>query len=420
VGGGPVTRFIPGFARGEAGREEVETVEQVRAAYQQMISGKVLTEQEAKRLKVFLPHMGKTDTQNREDLERLREGIELNLKLFELGKREGLTPDQAYMKYGRQILGEQVVGGGDREEAGVAERAIDFLLGGALRTARDVGAGITANITEPQRKQAAEQAFAQAKELEDRAMATDNPEERVALLAEANKLHQSISQQAGEVSKSFTEDITTPYWQRGLEAGAEIGATAEIPAALSAVKKVAGEGVKKLPKLASDIGRQFGSTAQGNVIREAVVESAEAAGKKIPGDQIVKAVEKWGETAVKANPASENRITKFVEGAIKQHSGKDLTPKVAKELWDEANKGFNAAGTKGASLEASFHRTMRDVLRKELENIAPGFEKGTELIHKAMGRKTALKGFAGRAGSSAAGYVGAAAVMKALGMFEGK
>lgn len=90
------------------GREARATPEQVRTLYQQLISGKVVSEQEANRLKAFLPTKTKSETQNREDLQRLKDGILLNMKIFEKGKREGLTANEAYDKYGKDILKEQL------------------------------------------------------------------------------------------------------------------------------------------------------------------------------------------------------------------------------------------------------------------------------------------------------------------------
>src|SRR3990167_5045320 len=58
-GTGPLAQFIPGAIRSPEGREKLASVEQVRATYQQMVSGKVVSEQESERLKAFLPHKGK-------------------------------------------------------------------------------------------------------------------------------------------------------------------------------------------------------------------------------------------------------------------------------------------------------------------------------------------------------------------------
>lgn len=108
IGGtGPLAQFIPGFLRTQGSQDKVADAEQVRATYQQMVSGKVISDQEAKRLSAFLPTKGKTEAQNERDLERLRQGIDLNLQLFEKAKREGLTPNEAYAKYGKDIMKSQ-------------------------------------------------------------------------------------------------------------------------------------------------------------------------------------------------------------------------------------------------------------------------------------------------------------------------
>lgn len=103
-GTGPVAQYIPGFLRTPAGREKVADVGKVQALYQQMISGKVVSDREVERLSQFLPTKGKTETQNREDFLRLKKGIEDNLTLFEKAKREGLTPNEAYQKYGSSVI----------------------------------------------------------------------------------------------------------------------------------------------------------------------------------------------------------------------------------------------------------------------------------------------------------------------------
>lgn len=103
-GTGPLAQFIPDFLRRAKGRDKVAGATLVQSLYQQMISGKVISEQEAKRLEKFLPTKWKTETNNRQDLQRLKDGIDLNLKLFEKGKREGLTANEAYDKYGKDII----------------------------------------------------------------------------------------------------------------------------------------------------------------------------------------------------------------------------------------------------------------------------------------------------------------------------
>ena len=49
-GTGPLAQFIPGFLRSPAGREKVADVGEIKALYQQMISGKVVSDKETERV----------------------------------------------------------------------------------------------------------------------------------------------------------------------------------------------------------------------------------------------------------------------------------------------------------------------------------------------------------------------------------
>jgi len=71
--------------------------------------------------------------------------------------------------------------------------------------------------------------------------------------------------------------------------------------------------------------------------------------------------------------------------------GKKLNPTTAKELWDDAIEGFSSAGLKGSSVESSYHRLIRDSLRKELDKVAPGFEKATKSIKEGLDLEDILK-----------------------------
>jgi len=82
---------------------------QIMSLYQQMISGKVVSDAEVQRLQAFLPSGNKSETQNREDLNRLKNDIQSNMDLFEIAKREGLTANEAYDKYAKVENGKLVV-----------------------------------------------------------------------------------------------------------------------------------------------------------------------------------------------------------------------------------------------------------------------------------------------------------------------
>lgn len=118
-GTGPVSAMLPSqldFLRSKEGRDKIAEAEKIKAQYAQAISGKVISDNEIRRLQSFLPSKDKTETQNGEDLNRLKDAIEKNVKIFELGKREGLTPNEAFQKYGKQVFnsGSSKSGGGSK------------------------------------------------------------------------------------------------------------------------------------------------------------------------------------------------------------------------------------------------------------------------------------------------------------------
>lgn len=77
--------------------------EKVKTMYAQLISGKVISDKEIERLRRFLPDPKKTETRNVQDIERLQKDIQINLELFERGKREGLSANEAFDKYGAEF-----------------------------------------------------------------------------------------------------------------------------------------------------------------------------------------------------------------------------------------------------------------------------------------------------------------------------
>lgn len=103
-GTGPIAGLLPGFISPEKTREMRRQVGAITTQFQQLISGKVISDKEVKRLAAFLPNQYKSESENMGDLVKLKSEIEKNMSLFEKAKQEGLTANQAYDKYGKQII----------------------------------------------------------------------------------------------------------------------------------------------------------------------------------------------------------------------------------------------------------------------------------------------------------------------------
>jgi hypothetical protein len=249
------------------------------------------------------------------------------------------------------------------------------------------------------------------------AMKTDDKEKKEKLLNLARQIDQRIGK---GFTPEYSESIEQPYALRGATTGAEIAATAEIPALMKAVikktpglaKLTAGEARKKLlPKQA------------GIALRDEAIMKAQQAGKTIKGDKLLTSVDDWAAKAKRAFPKDRAAIEKFQQGAKLAFKDKKLTPQEAKDIWDLSQKGFQASGRTGKTLEGFYHRSMRDILRTELERIAPGFEKGTQMIRGGFERSKKVQKYATLLSKLGLAYGGARVGLegaKAVVNFEGE
>ena len=145
---------------------------------------------------------------------------------------------------------------------------INFLIGGASNVAQDVGAGIR-NITEQPQLQ---QQQATADQLAKQAYATNDPQQRTALLESANKVLQGVTQESRNITRQFTPQVNQNPLLRGAVAGAEIATTATIPGLAQSGAKL----VAKAPQLASMLTKKGAANATTKA-----AEEASGAGTKI-------------------------------------------------------------------------------------------------------------------------------------------
>lgn len=118
----------------------------------------------------------------------------------------------------------------------------NFLTGGAVNVAQDIGSGLQAKA--PQ--QSLDAAGQQASKLEQQAQSTKDPNQKKILLHQANDIRQKISQGAGQLAGSFSPDVTQNPIKRGVNAGIGIGTSLDLPAQL--LRKGATTAVKDVGK----------------------------------------------------------------------------------------------------------------------------------------------------------------------------
>lgn len=356
----------------------------------------VLTDQDYARLAKLLPGLGATPGEATGSFNDLRSQI---------SAKYGGEPTQTTITPGKQAKNKKT-SGNPLTDTITENPILNFLLGTSARTAQDIGTGIRSRGT----KKSLEGNDQVAQVLENQATQTENMEERKSLLAQANQIRNANSREAENIAKSFSKDVNDNPILRGVGSGVEIAGVAELPALIKALPML---GKKAMTSPKSVAGKLF-TQDKGSAIRNEAVKLADETGQSVQGTRLFSAVDDWAVRAKKANPASSKTIDKYVAGAKESFADKTLKPSEAFDLWDDARKGFTAAGTKGASLEASYHRAMRDIIRKELDAAAPGFEKGTQLIKKGLQRREATTRVGRQVGSTALGVGATLATLKLL------
>jgi len=103
-GTGLIAGLVPYSFSGERAKSLRRALSGISSEKIKELSGAAVSEQEAARLEGFLPTKWKSETDNYNDLLRLYNGIAINRELFELAKRNNLTPTQALYQYGPEVF----------------------------------------------------------------------------------------------------------------------------------------------------------------------------------------------------------------------------------------------------------------------------------------------------------------------------
>ena len=335
------------------------------------ISGEVgvLTDKDIARAEGLLPKLT--------DAAKVRENKLNNLRQL-LAEKQGKQFTPASMEEGQQTGRNPIV---------------NFLLGGAMNVAQDVGTGIRSKMEQPNLQKNEQM----AKQFEDQAYSTNDMEQRKLLLQQANQIRQSISQEAGDISKSFSPDVKGDVASRSFGAASQIATLLSIPGVAKGTLKVG-----------SKILHPFRSVGQ---VRAAAVASAQ--GKTVAGDKIISGLEKATKTL---SPADQRGYSSFVETAKQAYKGKDLILDDILKINHEANKAYNAAGVAGKSAKAAFNETLGKILKSELALKAPEVAKANKLFELLYKTQKIGGKFGGGAARQAVGTGATIGILKVLGL----
>lgn len=331
----------------------------------------VLTEQDAARLAKMFPSFGDAGEVSQRKFQQIRDFISAKYGT----KKENTT----FKPKEKNIM--------------------ELLLPQATSIARDVGTGIRWMGT----KENLNKQGKLAKILEDRAYSTNDRDLKKTLLQQANNLRTGVSKEAGDISQSFSENVQEDPYSRAIGGASEIGSVYGLPSTAKTITS-APRNIKNLLQ-----GGVF-SQGTGQEVRKQAVSVAK---DKIDGDRIANHMLEWGARATKANPGETRTVNRIVGEVIDEYAGKKISAKEGSKIWELIDKGFTQQGVTKTATKSQADRALIEVLRQELERVAPGWEQGTKLISRGLRNKNIAKGAArvaatGAVGAGAAAGAGAA------------
>lgn len=118
----------------------------------------------------------------------------------------------------------------------------------------------------------------------------------------------------------------------------------------------------------------------GNLIDQ-IVSSASKAGATISGDNTVQQLQDWADSTGKpGNPGQGAKIDAILEDAQKAYAGKQLDPQTVHNIYNEVDSGYNQKGVQKDAIQSRADIALRKILRGQLDQAAPGFDKLTNII----------------------------------------
>lgn len=318
---------------------------------------------------------------------------------------QGQQPEQPQIPTQDTVLGRASTGNPILD---LLKGFVDPALTNIRNYAQDVGAGAGQKATETMTSEGNQNVTDMAQKLYEKAKIVTDPEEKKRLLKLAGQNLDVVSQNSTGAAAQYSDDINQNYLKRGFDVGSSVATLADIGINLGNIAKNPGAATEKTidalktgkDKLASvlKLGSKDKSILEAGInladegitLRSTAISAAQDAGKTIDGTKIANSIAKWGDDAIAAGEDA-NKVQKVVLQTIQKFDGKSITPSQAKDFWDAASQGFKDNGRAGNTLISAYQRVLRDGLRSELDTIAPGFEKGTQMIAEGLTKNKILK-----------------------------
>jgi hypothetical protein len=120
---------------------------------------------------------------------------------------------------------------------------------------------------------------------------------------------------------------------------------------------------------------------QAGGARDTVVNQATKGNNYINGNNIMSQLQNWADNQGKpGNPGQGGKIDMILKDAQNSYANKLITPSDAFKIYNEVDSGFNTKGLQKDAIQSRGDIALRGILRGELEKVAPGFDRLTNII----------------------------------------
>lgn len=310
-----------------------------------------------------------------DDLQRQRER-----QIVEQGRKQGKSDEfikQAVLRDRERGLPSTPMGNQPQRETlpDKLPQPLEFLMGSAYRTARDIGTGLGMKL-EPETGQSMEDALTMAQRAEQKANEVSDPLQKARLLKVAGQGRSTVSGEAEKMGQQFTSDIEDPYWLRSIQTGADIaGSAALIDGAIKQTYKLG----QKLATSNPDIGGKFVKIV--DKIRSlspsgSLAEKQYEAARLVKEQPLVKNFMEKGAKLAEQDPDIAREFIKQQPYLEKIGNFEQLLDRM--QIW--GGQAFTKGGGVKSMAKAQLFKTLYGEGIEQLKTIAPEVYKNRQLL----------------------------------------
>lgn len=120
-------------------------------------------------------------------------------------------------------------------------------------------------------------------------------------------------------------------------------------------------------------------------IRDNIINTADKSGVTISGDDLAGGVRQWADQAKLSNLPDADAIEQAATNAEKYYSGQNFKPSDLKNIYDGIESGYTKNSVPKSATSSYIDRGLQQVLSNKLDEVAPGFQKTSQLFSQTYG-----------------------------------